>query len=166
RARAHSRRPGRWIPGRCRVRRPGYLRVAALGDRCRRRSGARGPAMARRTVLSHHQRSVAAPDGSQPRLAGGASPMKRSTTKRRVVAIAGGAAVVAVVAVTAGCESTGNQAPSTPTTTTTTTTSPAATTAPPTEKNINPTGGNLFTPQVVAPPAPTEPPGVHRHRQN
>jgi hypothetical protein len=22
----------------------------------------------------------------------------------------------------------------------------------------------LFSPQVIAPPAPTEPPGVHRHR--
>jgi hypothetical protein len=22
----------------------------------------------------------------------------------------------------------------------------------------------LFTPQVIAPPAPTEPPGIHRHR--
>jgi hypothetical protein len=31
------------------------------------------------------------------------------------------------------------------------------------EKSINPTGGNLFTPPVYAPPAPTEPPGVHRH---
>nr|WP_232005037.1 hypothetical protein [Mycobacterium sp. ACS1612] len=64
----------------------------------------------------------------------------------------------------AGCGSSGNQAPST-TPTTTTPTSTAATTAPPappTEKSINPTGGNLFTPQVIAPPAPTEPPGVHR----
>jgi hypothetical protein len=31
------------------------------------------------------------------------------------------------------------------------------------EKAINPTGGNLFTPPVIAPPAPTEPPGVHRN---
>jgi hypothetical protein len=29
----------------------------------------------------------------------------------------------------------------------------------PTEKSINPTGGNLFTPPVKAPPAPTAPPG-------
>jgi hypothetical protein len=88
---------------------------------------------------------------------------------RRIMAIAGGAAVVAMAAVTAGCESTSNQAPSTtPTTTTTsTTTPPPATTASPaspTEKSINPTGGNLFTPQVIAPPAPTEPPGVHRNK--
>jgi hypothetical protein len=33
----------------------------------------------------------------------------------------------------------------------------------PTEKTINPTGGNLFTPPVYAPPAPTAPPGVHRN---
>jgi hypothetical protein len=81
---------------------------------------------------------------------------------RRMTAVAGGAAVVAAVAITAGCESTANQAPSTPTTTTTTpTTTPAP---PPTEKNINPTEGNLFSPQVIAPPAPTEPPGVHRNK--
>ncbi|WP_082931849.1 hypothetical protein, partial [Mycolicibacterium setense] len=29
----------------------------------------------------------------------------------------------------------------------------------PTEKSINPTGGNLFTPGVKAPPAPTAIPG-------
>ena len=80
---------------------------------------------------------------------------------RRIVTVVVGAAVVAMAA---GCESTGNQAPST-TPTTTTSTTPSTTPspgAPPTEKNINPTGGNLFTPQVIAPPAPTEPPGVHR----
>jgi hypothetical protein len=89
--------------------------------------------------------------------------------RRRIMAVAGGAAVVAMGVITAGCESTSNQAPSTSTTTTTTTTTPppSATTASPaspTEKSINPTGGNLFTPQVIAPPAPTEPPGVHRHK--
>jgi hypothetical protein len=31
----------------------------------------------------------------------------------------------------------------------------------PTEKSINPTGGNLFTPPVKAPPAPTAIPGDH-----
>ena len=94
-----------------------------------------------------------------------------SRVKRRIVAVAVGAAVVAMVAITAGCETAGKQAPSTTTTTTTTTTStttpPPATTAPPaspTEKSINPTGGNLFTPPVIAPPAPTEPPGVHRNK--
>jgi hypothetical protein len=31
----------------------------------------------------------------------------------------------------------------------------------PTEKSISPTGGNLFTPGVLAPPAQTVPPGQH-----
>jgi hypothetical protein len=34
----------------------------------------------------------------------------------------------------------------------------------PTEKDLSPTGGNLFTPGVKAPPAPTEPPGIHRNK--
>lgn len=87
----------------------------------------------------------------------------------RITAIAGGAAtLIAMGAVIAGCGNGGNQAPSTTTTTTATTTS--STTTPvspvsPTEKSINPTGGNLFTPPVLAPPAPTEPPGVHRNNK-
>jgi len=84
----------------------------------------------------------------------------------RRITVAGGAALIAVGALTAACGTSGNQAPSsTTTTTTTTTTTPAAPTtsaAPaPTEKSINPTGGNLFTPSVVAPPAPNVPPGQH-----
>ncbi|HKV18399.1 MAG TPA: hypothetical protein VJR50_05155 [Mycobacterium sp.] len=66
----------------------------------------------------------------------------------------------------AGCGNNAEQAPSTSTTTTTTTTTPSSTAVPPpspTEKGIDPTGGNLFTPNVKAPPAPTEPPGVHRN---
>jgi hypothetical protein len=31
----------------------------------------------------------------------------------------------------------------------------------PTEKGVNPTGGNLFTPGVTAPAAPNVPPGQH-----
>jgi hypothetical protein len=57
----------------------------------------------------------------------------------------------------------GEKAPetTTPTTTTTstTTTAPPAPPVAPTEKSINPTGGNLFTPPVKAPPAPTAIPG-------
>jgi hypothetical protein len=76
-------------------------------------------------------------------------------TGRRIAALAGGAAVVAMAVITAGCENTANQAPSstttpTPTTTTSMTTPPPATTAlptAPTEKSINPTAGNLFTPR-------------------
>jgi hypothetical protein len=86
----------------------------------------------------------------------------------RAIAVAGGAGLITISALTAGCANNENQAPSTTTTTTTTTatTSPSSTQPPaaPTEKSLNPTGGNLFSPQVIAPPAPTEPPGVHRHR--
>jgi hypothetical protein len=69
-------------------------------------------------------------------------------------------------ALTASCAKEEQKAPETTTTTTTTTTTPSP--APPAspapgEKSINPTGGNLFTPPVKAPPAPTEPPGVHRN---
>jgi len=83
---------------------------------------------------------------------------------RRRMAVAGGAVLIAVGVLTAGCGTSGNQAPSsTTTTTTTTTTTPPPSSAPasPTEKSINPTGGNLFTPPVVAPPAPNVPPGQH-----
>jgi nucleoid-associated protein YgaU len=77
------------------------------------------------------------------------------------MALVGGVVLIALGALTAAC-STGNQAPSTTTTTTTTTTTPPST-APvsPTGKSISPTGGNLFTPPVVAPPAPAVPPGQH-----
>jgi hypothetical protein len=89
--------------------------------------------------------------------------MRSNGVGRRVTALAGGAAVVAMVSITAGCGTSGNQAPSTTTTPTTTTSLPATTApaTPPTEKSINPTGGNLFTPPIQAPAAPTEPPGVH-----
>jgi hypothetical protein len=63
---------------------------------------------------------------------------------------------------TASCAKQEQKAPATSTTTSTTTTT---TTSPPpvapTEKSINPTGGNLFTPPVKAPPAPTAIPGDH-----
>ena len=76
---------------------------------------------------------------------------------RRVAAVAGVSAIIAMGALTASCAKE-EKAPETTTTTTTTTTSPSAA---PTEKSINPTGGNLFTPPVQAPPAPTVPPGQH-----
>jgi hypothetical protein len=69
-------------------------------------------------------------------------------------------AIIAMGALTACGE--GEKAPetTTPTTTTTsTTTAPSAPPVAPTEKSINPTGGNLFTPPVKAPPAPTAIPG-------
>jgi hypothetical protein len=77
---------------------------------------------------------------------------------RRLALIAGGAAIIAMGTLTA-CGGGGKESPSSTTTTTTTTTSAPA--PSPTEKSINPTGGNLFTPPVVAPPAPAVPPGQH-----
>jgi hypothetical protein len=71
-------------------------------------------------------------------------------------------AIIAMGALTACGQ--GQKAPetTTPTTTTTsTTTAPSAPPVAPTEKSINPTGGNLFTPPVKAPPAPTAIPGDH-----
>ena len=94
--------------------------------------------------------------------------MSSKRTRYPVMAVAGGVALIAIGVLTAGCAGNENQPPSTTTTTTTTatTTTPPASTAPPspTEKSLSPTGGNVFSPQVLAPPAPTEPPGVHRHR--
>jgi hypothetical protein len=86
---------------------------------------------------------------------------------RRFSAVAGGLAIVTMVGLSASCAKEEEKAPETSTTTTTTasttTSPPAAPPVAPTEKSINPTGGNLFTPPVYAPPAPTAPPGVHRN---
>src|SRR6476620_12593250 len=86
---------------------------------------------------------------------------------RRLAAISGLSAIIAMGAITAGCAKE-EKAPETTTPTTTTTTTTTTTPAPgagappaPGEKSINPTGGNLFTPPVQAPPAPNVPPGQH-----
>jgi hypothetical protein len=80
---------------------------------------------------------------------------------RLVMALAGGAALIAIGGLATACGSSGEQAPSS-TSTTTATTSPSSAAAPtPTEKGVNPTGGNLFTPGVTASPAPNVPPGQH-----
>jgi hypothetical protein len=76
---------------------------------------------------------------------------------RRLAATAGMGAIITMGALTACGE--GEKAPETTTPTTTTTTSTTAPSVAPTEKSINPTGGNLFTPPVKAPPAPTAIPG-------
>jgi hypothetical protein len=78
---------------------------------------------------------------------------------RRLALIAGGAAIIAMSTLTA-CGGGGKESPSSTTTTTTTTTTSAPAPSP-TEKSINPTGGNLFTPPVTATPAPNVPPGQH-----
>jgi hypothetical protein len=82
---------------------------------------------------------------------------------QRIGVFAGGAAIIAMIGLTAACGGGKEEAPSsTETTTTTTTTSAPASSEPsPTEKSINPTGGNLFTPPVTATPAPNIPPGQH-----
>jgi len=90
-----------------------------------------------------------------------------SLSGRRLAAISGLTAIIAMGAITAGCAKE-EKAPETTTPTTTTTTTTTTTPAPgagappaPGEKSINPTGGNLFTPPVQAPPAPNVPPGQH-----
>jgi len=85
--------------------------------------------------------------------------MKSGRLARRLAATAGMGAIIAMGALTACGE--GEKAPETTTPTTTTTTSTTAPSVAPTEKSINPTGGNLFTPPVKAPPAPTAIPGDH-----
>jgi hypothetical protein len=81
---------------------------------------------------------------------------------RRLAALSGLSAIIAMGAITAACAKE-EKAPETTTTTTTTTTATSGAGAPPapTEKSINPTGGNLFTPPVTATPAPNVPPGQH-----
>ena len=86
--------------------------------------------------------------------------MRSGRLARRLAATAGMGAIIAMGALTACGQ--GEKAPetTTPTTTTTsTTTAPSAPPVAPTEKSINPTGGNLFTPPVKAPAAPTAIPG-------
>ena len=90
--------------------------------------------------------------------------MENSNAVRLARVVAGAAVLAGVAASIASCGGNGSNAPSTtqsPTTTTTTTQSPTPAAPPPapTEKSINPTGGNLFTPTVHASPAPTAIPG-------
>jgi hypothetical protein len=84
--------------------------------------------------------------------------MRSHRLARRIAAAVGGTAIVAMVGLTAACGGGGEKAPETSTTTTTTTPSSTAPLSP-TEKSINPTGGNLFTPPVKAPPPMTAVPG-------
>jgi hypothetical protein len=95
--------------------------------------------------------------------------MRSGRMARRLVATAGMGAILAMGVLSACAKEA--PAPEKVTVTETVTATappPPATPAPPppapTEKSINPTGGNLFTPPVLAPPAPTEPPGVHRNK--
>jgi hypothetical protein len=79
--------------------------------------------------------------------------MRSGRMARRLVATAGMGAIIAV-GVLSACAREKAPAPE-PSTVTKTVTETAA----PTEKSINPTGGNLFTPPVKAPGPPTPAPG-------
>ena len=75
---------------------------------------------------------------------------------RLLSAVAGGLAIIAMVGLSASCANEKGKAPQTTTTTTTTaTTSASAPAMSPSEKKINPTGGQEFTPKPMAPPVPT-----------
>ena len=78
---------------------------------------------------------------------------------RRLVATAGMGAIIAMGVLSACAREEKAPEPTTPTTPATT--PPAASPPPPapTEKSINPTGGNLFSPPVKAPGPPTPAPG-------
>jgi hypothetical protein len=86
---------------------------------------------------------------------------------RRLVATAGMGAIIAMGVLSACAREEKAPEPTTPTTPATTSPAaspppPPATPAPPptpTEKSINPTGGNLFSPPVKAPGPPTPAPG-------
>ncbi len=85
--------------------------------------------------------------------------MRSGLWKRRLAATAGLAAVIAM-GVLSACAQEEEPAPEETTTTTTTTT----TTAPPVEPTekaprLDPGQPNPFSPTVIAPPAPTAPPG-------
>ncbi len=84
--------------------------------------------------------------------------MTTRRSARRIPAIAGAAAIIALVGLSAACAKEEAPAPETTTTTTTTTTTAPA---EPTEKapRLDPGGPNPFSPSVIAPPAPTAPPG-------
>ena len=84
--------------------------------------------------------------------------MRTQGTIRRRVALGVGVIAIAAMGTLSACAGEGTkEEPSTTTTTTTETT-----TAPPvepTEKGLDPRGGNKFTPTVKATPAPTGVPG-------
>ena len=89
--------------------------------------------------------------------------MTSRRSARRIPAIAGAAAIIALVGLSAACAKEEEKAPET----TTTTTHDhhhdydRRRATEPTEKapRIDPNGPNPFSPSVIAPPAPTAPPG-------
>lgn len=90
--------------------------------------------------------------------------MSANRIGRRMSTIAGVACVISLAALSAACGNESNPAPITSTSSTPATTPTSPSTMPPpapTEKSINPTGGNLFTPPIQAPAAPSVPAGRH-----
>lgn len=77
-------------------------------------------------------------------------------TTHRIAALA-----ILILGTLTACGTTQQPAPPTTTTTTTTSTTPPTVSPSATQKDINPTGGNLFTPPVQAPTAATVAPGQH-----
>ncbi len=82
--------------------------------------------------------------------------MKTNRLIRRRLAVGIGAIAIAAMGTLSACAGEEKKEEPTTTTTTTTTSAPAPT---PTEKGIDPTGGNKFTPSVKAPTPATAIPG-------
>lgn len=80
--------------------------------------------------------------------------MKANRLARRRLAAGVGAIAIVAMGTLSACAGEKKEAPATTTTTTTTTTSVS-----PTEKGLDPTGGNKFTPSVKAPGPQTALPG-------
>ena len=80
------------------------------------------------------------------------------TSRPRARRLAAATLSIGLIGLTAACGTSNQESPTTThhhdTTTTTTQVTPS-----PTEKGLNPGGGNKFTPDVKAPPAPTAVPG-------
>lgn len=87
--------------------------------------------------------------------------MNTGNLTSRLPALAGGAGLIALIGLSAACGSSSTPSPSSTTTTTTTSVAPTETSPTATEKNVNPTGGNKFTPSVLAPTPATAIPGTH-----
>ena len=81
------------------------------------------------------------------------------TSRPRARRLAAATLSIGLIGLTAACGTSNQESPTTTPTTTTTTTTTTQVTPSPTEKGLNPGGGNKFTPDVKAPPAPTAMPG-------
>jgi hypothetical protein len=88
--------------------------------------------------------------------------MRSGRMARRLIATAGMGAIIAMGVLSACAQEEKAPEPTTPKTSASPPPPPATPAPPPpapTEKSINPTGGNLFSPPVKAPGPPTPAPG-------